>query len=56
MHYRLPDRDAPKAVKDAVTWVRHNLADSPQLAQDRKRLEAILAIDPEEICRRQCKS
>ncbi|MEN6576348.1 MAG: metalloregulator ArsR/SmtB family transcription factor [Phycisphaerales bacterium] len=56
MHYRLPDRDAPKAVKDAVTWVRRNLADSPQLAQDRKRLEAILAMDPEEICRRQCKS
>ena len=26
MYYRLPDRDAPKAVKDAVAWVRRHLA------------------------------
>jgi hypothetical protein len=39
-----------------VAWVRRGLADSPQSAQDRKRLEAILAMDPEEICRRQCRS
>lgn len=56
MHYRLPGRDAPKAVRNAVAWVRRGLANSPQTAQDKKRLTAILAMDPEEICRRQCKS
>jgi len=56
MHYRLPGRDASKAIGDAVAWVRHSLAESPQTAQDKKRLAAILAVDPEEICRRQCRS
>ncbi len=56
MHYRLPDRDASKAVRDAVAWIRRNLANSLQTAKDKKRLATILAMDPEEICRRQCKS
>ncbi len=56
MYYRLPGRDAPKAARDAVAWVRRSLSDSPHTAQDKKRLEAILAMDPEEICRKQCKS
>jgi len=56
MHYRLPGRNAPKAVRDAVAWVRRSLAESPQTMQDRKRLKAILAMDPEEICRRQNRS
>ncbi|MGE5294518.1 MAG: ArsR/SmtB family transcription factor [Solirubrobacterales bacterium] len=56
MHYRLPGRDAPKAVREAIAWTQRHLAESPQTVQDKKRLDAILAMDPEEICRRQCKS
>jgi ArsR family transcriptional regulator, arsenate/arsenite/antimonite-responsive transcriptional repressor len=56
MYFRLPGREASKAVREAVTWARRNLAESSQTVQDKKRLEAILAMDPEEICRRQCKS
>jgi len=56
MYYRLPGRDASKAVRGAVAWLRRSLADSPQIALDRKRLKAILAMDPEEICKRQCGS
>jgi ArsR family transcriptional regulator len=56
MHYRLPGRDAPKAVREAVAWVRRSLADSPQAVQDERRLEAILAMDPEQLCKGQCKS
>ena len=53
MYYRLPDRDAPKAAREAVAWVRRSLAESPQAVQDQRRLQAILAMDPEDICKRQ---
>ncbi len=56
MYYRLPDRDAPRAVKDAVAWVRRHLAVSLQIVRDRKELERILRMDPEELCKGQCKS
>jgi len=53
MYYRLPRRDAPKAVRQAVAWVRRSLADAPQTARDKKRLETILALDPEVLCKKQ---
>jgi DNA-binding transcriptional ArsR family regulator len=56
MYYRLPDRDAAKAVRDAVAWVRRYLAESPQIVRDGKELKKILSMDPEEICRRQCRN
>jgi DNA-binding transcriptional ArsR family regulator len=56
MYYRLPDRDAPKAVKDAVAWVRRYLAESPQIVRDEKELKKILNLDPEVLCQGQCKS
>ncbi len=56
MYYRLPDRDAPKAVREVVAWVRRHLAESPQIVRDGKELQRILRMDPEEICKGQCKS
>jgi ArsR family transcriptional regulator len=56
MYYRVPDRDAPKAVKDAVAWVRRHLAAAPQIMRDGKELERILQMDPEKLCKGQCKS
>jgi len=56
MYYRLPDGDAPKAVKDAVAWVRRYLAESPQIVRDKKELQRILSMDPEQLCKGQCKS
>jgi len=56
MYYRLPGREASKAVRGAVAWARRSLAESPQTVQDARKLKAILAMDPEEICRRQCGS
>ncbi|OHB66739.1 MAG: hypothetical protein A2Y76_00870 [Planctomycetes bacterium RBG_13_60_9] len=53
MYYRLPDGDAPKAPRDALVWVRRSLAESPQAVQDKRRLKAILAMDPEKLCRKQ---
>jgi DNA-binding transcriptional ArsR family regulator len=56
MYYRLPDRDAPKAAKDAIAWIRRHLAPSPQIVQDGKDLQKILSMNPEELCKGQCRS
>ena len=56
MYYRLAERDAPKAARAAVAWVRRSLAQSPQMVQDKKKLARILAMDPEELCKGQCRS
>jgi len=56
MYYRLPDRKAPKPVKEAVAWVRRHLAQTPQIVQDGKELQRILSMAPEELCKGQCKS
>ena len=53
MYYRLAGRDAPKAAREAVAWVRRSLAKSPHTAEDMRKLEKILAMDPEVLCRRQ---
>jgi ArsR family transcriptional regulator, arsenate/arsenite/antimonite-responsive transcriptional repressor len=47
--YRLVD-PFPEALR---SWLLDSLADSPEIASDRTRLEAILTCPPEEICRRQ---
>jgi len=56
MYYRLPGRGAPKAGKDAIAWIRRHLAESPQIVRDGKELARILSMDPEELCKGQCKS
>ena len=56
VYYRLPGREAPKAVRDAVAWVRRHLAESPQIVRDAKELKRILRMDPEVLCKGQCKS
>ena len=55
MYYRQADKDAPRAARAAIRWVGQALADDPRIIRDAKRLEAILKIDPEVLCRRQCK-
>jgi DNA-binding transcriptional ArsR family regulator len=54
-HYRLAGRDASASVRAAIQWVRNAGADDPKVRRDAKRLEAILEIDPEVLCRRQLK-
>jgi hypothetical protein len=55
MHFRLAGDDAPAPVRAALEWLARALAADPRLREDRRRLAAILKLDPEEICRRQCR-
>jgi DNA-binding transcriptional ArsR family regulator len=53
VHYRLPDKPVPAAVREALDWVRKSLAKTQETQTDTKKLKRILKIDPAEICRRQ---
>lgn len=55
VHYRLPDKSAPVAVREALDWVCKSLAQTDEAAADGKRLRQILKMDLAEICRRQCR-
>jgi DNA-binding transcriptional ArsR family regulator len=55
MYYRQAGRDAPGAARAALRWVQQALAEDPQTRRDAKRLQTILKVDPEVLCRRQCK-
>lgn len=54
VYYRLPDRTAPLAVREALDWVYNSLAKAEEAATDAAKLKKILKIDPVELCRRRC--
>ena len=55
VYYRLPDNSAPRAVRQALDWVKKSLGRSAQAMTDTKRLKQVLKMDLQEICQRQCR-
>lgn len=54
MYYRPGDeQDVTPIVRDAYRVALKALADDPQIHEDARRLQEILALDPEQLCRRQ---
>ncbi len=53
VYYRLPDKTAPVAVREALDWVHKSLAKTDETAADAKKLKKILKTDLAGICRRQ---
>ncbi len=53
MYYRLADDSSEPAVRQALQWLDETLRDDDQVIEDSARIEAILRIDPEELCSRQ---
>lgn len=54
VYYRLPDKAAPIAVREALDWVHKSLTKTDEAGADQKRLVRILKMDLAEICRRRC--
>lgn len=50
MYYRLPDKDAPKFIHTAVSWVMAAMAQEKTAVEDGKRLKTILKMAPEALC------
>ena len=54
IYYRLPGKDAPPVVREAIDWVEKSLAGHPQIREDARKLRQLLKEDPSDLCRRQC--
>jgi len=52
-YYRQVGDKAPPEVREAISWVRRSLLTADGIRQDAVKLEKILAIDPEVLCRTQ---
>lgn len=55
IYYRLPGKDAPVPVREAIAWVMHSLDGNPRMADDVREVRHILKMDPSDLCRRQCR-
>ncbi len=53
VYYRLADKSAPVAVREALDWVHKSLANTDETAADAKKAKKILKPDLATICRRQ---
>jgi ArsR family transcriptional regulator, arsenate/arsenite/antimonite-responsive transcriptional repressor len=53
VYYRLPEKSAPVAVREALDWVHKSLAQTEETRADAKKLKRILQTDLAVICRRQ---
>jgi ArsR family transcriptional regulator, arsenate/arsenite/antimonite-responsive transcriptional repressor len=56
MYYSLPGKAAPGAAREAIRWTTKALAEDSRIAEDAARLKKVLAMDPVELCKRQCRS
>jgi DNA-binding transcriptional ArsR family regulator len=54
VYYRLRDKSAPVAVREALDWVHKSLAKSAEAVADEKRLAKIMKMELAAICRRRC--
>jgi len=52
-YYRLAGNDAPDEAREAIAWTFRSLSNTPQIRQDAERIEEILKIDPEVLCKAQ---
>lgn len=53
MYYRLPEGTGGAVVQSALQWLDDALAKDGTVEQDRKKLRAVVACNPERLCRRQ---
>ena len=50
IYYRLPDKSAPKNVRDWVSLAIRTFSEHERYHEDKRDLKKILKLDPEEIC------
>lgn len=54
IYYKLPGKDAPVAVREAIDWVWKALHRDARVVEDNQALKRILEQDPAELCKKQC--
>ena len=56
IYYSLPGKGAPAPALEAIRWVTAALAADPRAGADTARLKEVLAMNPVELCKRQCRN
>ena len=56
IYYSLPAPGAAAPAREAIRWVAKSLAEDSRTAEDAARLKNILALDPVQLCKRQCRN
>jgi ArsR family transcriptional regulator len=55
VHYSLPDRKAPRIVRDAIAFAFEHVEGSEKIAHDAVRLGKIVRMRLEDLCAGRCK-
>jgi ArsR family transcriptional regulator, arsenate/arsenite/antimonite-responsive transcriptional repressor len=55
VYYQLPQAGVAPEIQGLIDWTCRSLANTPQAKQDIRRLEEILKMNPEELCKKQTK-
>ena len=55
IYYALRGKDTPAPAREAIRWMAKSLAQDPRIAEDAARLKKVLAMDPVDLCKRQCR-
>jgi ArsR family transcriptional regulator len=55
MYFCLPQGSVAKAVKEALSFIKANLTSSVQIRRDDKKLQKVLSVDRESLCKNQIK-
>lgn len=50
-YYRLAGDGAPNEVREAIEWTIRTLSKTPRIQQDAERINEILKLDPEVLCK-----
>jgi len=56
IYYSLLAKEASVPAREAIRWVAKSLAEDSRTVEDKARLKKILAMDPVELCKRQCRN
>jgi len=53
MYYRPAGKNAPKQARQAIRWATANLADADRIQKDNKKLEKLLKVGRDKLCKKQ---
>lgn len=53
MHFAWSNDDSSPEARQAIDWISGTLRNDDQISRDRQRLQEVLAIEPEQLCRKQ---
>lgn len=53
MHFAWSNDDSSPEARQAIDWISGTLRNDDQISRDHRRLQEVLAIEPEQLCRKQ---